>query len=283
MSKRILIVGLNPFDSGKTILSLKIAHYLKSNGTTIEYFKPLSGTNYWYKHDHLQRCLKEKKYYSYDASRVRDVIHSRVPVEATNPIHTLFVPSIIERPDEIVNHSLALGGWDSIFAMRRFSQPTGNCMRNVSLRANTLIESGKLMLTPEEADTLTNEDEIIPFETYEEVMTYTEQVLEGVLDASFEYVEKETDVCIIEGFNNIAWPWEGLSSVDTVLVTGPGHVFVYDAERFKKAVNLKKFKSQPIREVPFTRISDLLKPTEQIHLSPGKDIEQDKFRKMGIV
>lgn len=210
-------------------------------------------------------------------------LDSTLPIEIINPIHTLFVPAILERPDEIISHSLAMNGWDSIFALRRFSKPDTDGIKSVALVAKNLIVSGRLMLTPEYANTLTHENEIIPFNSLEEVLAYTEQVLEGVLDSNLEYIERSAEITIIESFNNTAWPWEGLDDVDTVLVTGPGHIFVYDAERFRKATILKKFKSQAIREVPFSRVAEIIKPIERILISAGEDIDEWQLEKMGIV
>jgi len=282
MTKRVLVLGMNPFDSGKTVLSLKISKTLKELGASVEYFKPFSGSNYWYKYQHIQTCQSEGKLYSFDAHRARVVLDSTIPIEITNPIHTLFVPAILEKPDEIISHSLAMSGWDSILALRRFSSPEKMKIKTVTLVAKHLIDSGALMLTPEEVENLTRDSDIIPFESLEEVLLYTEQVLEGVLDASFDYIEQTADIVIIESFNNTAWPWEGLDRVDTVLAVGPGHIFVYDAERFRKATMLKKYNSQAIREVPFSRVAELIKPRERVLISAGEDIQQWQLEKMGI-
>ncbi len=273
---------MNPFDSGKTILSLKIAKFLKSQGVSVEYFKPLSGSNFWFKHQHIQTCLEEGKVYSFDAHRVRATLNSTIPIEILNPIHTLFVPVILERPEEIISHSLALSGWDSIFTLRRFSRPLEGKPSSVTLVARNIVDSGSLMITAEEIEALTRDNEIITFDSLEEVLIYTEQVLERLLDENLEYIERKADAVIIESFNNTAWPWEGLQEVDTVLVVGPGHIFVYDAERFRKASMLKKFNSQAIREVPFSRVAELTKPLERILISPGEEIQEWQLKKMGI-
>ncbi|NIR15837.1 MAG: hypothetical protein GWN86_18670, partial [Desulfobacterales bacterium] len=61
---------------------------------------------------------------------------------------------------------------------------------------------------------------------------------EGYVSESFVEVEKAADVVIIEGFNDAAWPWDGLETVDSVLLVSPAHVFAYEPEKFRKAAYL---------------------------------------------
>lgn len=282
MTKKILIIGMNTFDSGKTVLSLGIAKQLKENGQRVEYFKPISGSNFWYRYQHMQNCFRDKTCYSFDAYRAKEMLGSMIPIEILNPIHTLFVPAILKEPETFLSHSLAMSGWDSVFAMRRVSYPENEGIRTITLVAEELIATGALMISSEECKALTSGQDIIAFDSLEEVLAYTEQVLEGVLKSSFAWVEEEADYIVIESFNNTAWPWEGLDNVDTILATGPGHIFVYDAERFRKATLLKKFNSQAIREVPFSRVAELIKPIDRILLSAGEELQDEHLEKIGI-
>jgi predicted P-loop ATPase/GTPase len=57
MSKRILVVGLQPNDAGKTTLCKALIHGFKETGVTLVPFKPHSGTGYWSQFDVFQRNL----------------------------------------------------------------------------------------------------------------------------------------------------------------------------------------------------------------------------------
>ncbi len=280
MSKRVLILGMIPFDSGKTVLATRLTENLVANGESVEYFKPISGHNYWFRYEHTQRCLAEKKLYSFDAFKVRQHLEQRVAIEVANPIHTLFVPAILNTPDEMVPSSLALAGKDSVFTMQRISRPQTSGVKSFMLMAKSLIESGKLIISPSEVELLSYNAEPVSIADYGEAAEYTENMLEDTLDANLHSIEENVDYVLIEGFNDAAWLWNGLEHVDSVLVTGPGHVFIYDSNRFRKAVVLKKFNSQPIREVPFSRVSDLIKPMDRVLLAPSRDLENSQVKKM---
>jgi predicted P-loop ATPase/GTPase len=99
---------------------------------------------------------------------------------------------------------------------------------------------------------------------------------------SFAEVEKSADIAIIEGFNDAAWSWDGLESVDAVLLISPAHIFNYDPERFRKAAYLMKRGNLPIREVTFGRISDLLKPLNRLEIRPESEITGDELEHLGI-
>jgi predicted P-loop ATPase/GTPase len=280
MSKRVLILGMIPFDSGKTVLASLLTKNLVAKGESVEYFKPISGHNYWFRYEHTQRCLAEKKLYSFDAFKVRQYLKQKVAIEVANPMHTLFAPAILNTPEEIVPSSLALAGKDSVFTMQRISRPQGQNIKSFMLIAKNLIDSGKLIISHSEAELLSYATEPVFIADYNEAAEYTENVLEDTLDANLHLMEDSADYILIEGFNDSAWLWDGLDHVDSVLVTGPGHAFIYEPERFRKAALLKKFNSQPIREVPFSRVSDLIKPIDRVLLTPSLDLENSQVKKM---
>ncbi|MHA1907632.1 MAG: hypothetical protein ACW98Y_10095 [Candidatus Thorarchaeota archaeon] len=282
MTQRILVLGMNSFDSGKTILSKMFAETFMKRGHEVEFLKPISGHNYWYRNEHTQQCIENSMLTSWDANLVRSVLNSNSPIELANPIHSLFVPAVLDQPGESLSTTLALGGWDSVLALQRYTNPTEDGMSSVMLMAKKLIDSEKLMLSKQEASILTRDSEVVPFEKMESIEEYSIQHLENTLDNSLDAIEEQTDILLIEGFNDSAWPWEGLDRVDNVIVTGPGHVYSYDPERFRKAAFLVKYGSQPIREVPFSRVSDMIKPIGGVHLRPQSGITNSQLKQLGL-
>jgi len=283
LAKRILILGMNSFDSGKTVLAQTLAERLLESGLSVEYFKPLSGHNYWYRYEHTERCIADSILASWDAYQVRQAIKSKVPLETANPIHSLYVPSILRHPSDITSSHLFLGGWDSVLTMQRFSRPSEAGAGSVSLIANNLVNSGSIMITPEEVDHLSSGTEVVPIEDGVDFERYSNTHLESILSESLALLEMDTDISIIEGFNDSVLPWEGLDRVDSVVVTGPGHLFTYNPERFRKAAFLGKYSSQPIREVPFSRVSDMITPDETIHLKPHQGISSEQIRGLDLM
>lgn len=117
---------MNSYDSGKTILSRMLAETFVKQGHRVEYLKPISGHNYWYRNEHTQRCIEDSLLVSWDATIVRKELSSKIPIELANPIHSLFVPAVLENPEETLSSTLAIGGWDSILSLQRYTNPTDN-------------------------------------------------------------------------------------------------------------------------------------------------------------
>lgn len=279
---RILIVGANSFDSGKTRLAVELGKGLQDSGQSVEYFKPVSGHNYWYNHDHTRRCLESGKLVSIDASHVKKELDLKNDLYLMNPIHTLFVPARIERPLQNLHSSLGLAGGSSILVMQRFSRPVDDEFDTTMLIADSLVEEERVIIGLEETGKLSHNSSIFSVHNLETFQEFEHQHFENYVSESFAQIEKSAENIIIESFNDAAWPWENLQEVDHVLVVTPGHIFSYDPERFRKATFLYHKGRLPIREVTFSRMSDLLKPIHRVEIEPSTELDCDKLMNLGI-
>lgn len=279
---RVLLVGMNSFDSGKTQFAIQLGRALSLNNHSIEYFKPLSGHNYWYHHEHTKVCLEKGILASIDAMKVRMILNPKSPIELANPVHSLFVPMRQEKPMQNLTNTLGLAGASSVLTMERFSRPDEAGIDTTVLVAQRLVEEERLIIRQEEVGMLTRGAGIFSVSNLEEVQEFERLNFEGHVSESFAEVEKSADVVIIEGFNDAAWPWDGLESVDAVLLISPAHIFSYDPERFRKAAYLMNRGTLPIREVTFRRISDLLKPLNRLEIRPNSELSIDDIEHLGI-
>ncbi|MFW9839283.1 MAG: hypothetical protein ACFFES_00160 [Candidatus Thorarchaeota archaeon] len=282
MTKRVLLVGMNSFDSGKTELAKKLVSAYSGDGQTVEYFKPMSGHNYWFNYEHTKNCLEKGQLVSKDATRVRSAFNSKSPIELANPVHSLFVPLRIERPLQTLPNTLGLSGSSSILTMERFSKPSGSRVDTTVLLAQKLVEADQLIINLEEVGKLTRGAAILEVNSFEAVREFEQINFERYVSESFNVIENLADVVVIEGFNDAAWPWDKLASVDVVLVVGPGHVFSYDPEKFRKASYLMVRGNLPIREVTFSRLSDLLRPVERVEITPETNITSSEMKLLGL-
>ncbi|MBD3407114.1 MAG: hypothetical protein GF411_13430 [Candidatus Lokiarchaeota archaeon] len=280
MVERILLTGMLSFESGKTYVANQLAQKFSREGLNVEYFKPISGHNFWYRYEHSKRCVDQGKLVSKDATRVRATINSSVPVEIANPVHRLFVPMIVQKPGEILHNTLALAGWDSIFALQRFSTIEKEGVSNVYLVADSIINQKQLIINTEEIQSLIGDNKIIPVKNMEQVQAFEREYFESTVQTAFQRIERGQDVVLIESFNDSIWPWEGLASVDQVFVIGPGQMFRYHPEKFRKAAFLMHRDPSPIRSVILNRISDLMKPVERIQLHGGTGLTENDMRKI---
>ncbi|MFX1561548.1 MAG: hypothetical protein ACFFBL_13245, partial [Promethearchaeota archaeon] len=169
MTKRVLLVGMNSFDSGKTRFAIELSKYLSAEGHVTEYFKPLSGHNYWYNHEHTKVCLKNGILVSKDAMKVREFIEPKSPIELANPVHSLFVPMRLEKPMQTMTNTLGLAGASSILTLERFSRPMDSGVDSTVLVAQRFIEEERLIIKQEEVGMLTRGAAIIPINDLEGV------------------------------------------------------------------------------------------------------------------
>ncbi len=277
MSHRVLVLGMSPFDSGKTEMSIRLAKFLQQEGHTVEYFKPASGSNYWYKYDHIRHCVRTGHLISVDATRARKQLGSHVSPLMTNPVHSLFVPSRLTRPIRPYPNTLGLAGWDSFLVLQRFSRPAGGVVQSTMLVADALIDNSTVIIPREEVDALTQFARTISVNSLEEAQAYERDLYEDSVTASFAVVEKHADVVVIESFNNSAWPWDGLDQVDVVLVVGPGQAFTYDPWKFRRAVEFTRRGKEPIGQVTVGRVVDLVSPLRRLELRPGIGLGEEEI------
>ena len=282
MAHRVLIAGMNPFDSGKTELSVRIVRALIKAGSAVEYFKPVSGHNYWLHHEHTLTCLEQGMLLSRDATWVREKYSAKSDPLLSNPVHALYTPSNLEKPLKMMPNTLALAGWSSVLVMERFSKPSNGSVETTMLVADRLVENGDVMLTYEEVGKLSRGTSILQVNSLEEVQEFERQHFEKHVTESFRKVEQNVDVVVIEGFNDAAWPFDGLERVDTLLVTGPGHVYVYDPDKFRQAAYMMNRGDLPIREVTFGRVTDLLRPLGLHRMRPNTELGREDLEELGL-
>jgi predicted P-loop ATPase/GTPase len=259
---------MSSFDSGKTTFAGLLIDEIHHYSDSIEYFKPISAHNYWQRFTHTQQLLEQKRIFSADLAAIKTIIDSQKDEYLLNPIHRLYVPTSSEKPLSNLPSTLGLAGPDSVIALQRFSWPEGKGVRSTALVAEQIARQGNLLLTYEQLQLLTDGVEKQSVSSLEEIQQYENENLENCVNSSFSHVEDGTDIVVIESFNDTVWIWEGLDNVDLVLVVGPGQVFSYEPERFRKTAFLQKMPSMPIREVTFSRINDFLKPLSRDTWSP---------------
>ena len=92
MSKRILVVGLQPNDSGKTTLCKALIHGFKETGVTLVPFKPHSGIGYWSQFNVFQRNLLNGSMLPSDIMDLEAAAQSQIPLEVLNPVNRLSHP-----------------------------------------------------------------------------------------------------------------------------------------------------------------------------------------------
>ena len=80
MSRKILVVGLQPCDAGKTTLCKALIYGFKEAGVALVPFKPHSGISYWTQFDAFQRSLRRSTLLSSDIMELEAAAQSQIPL-----------------------------------------------------------------------------------------------------------------------------------------------------------------------------------------------------------
>ncbi len=280
MSKRILIIGVHTYNSGKTRIAAQIMDYLQNNGLSAEYFKPLSAHNFWHNYSHSENCLKSGSLYSKDATYVRQFYESDLPVELSNPVHRLYAPALTERPLGSLPSTLAIAGMDSVLVMQRFSHPKSEGFESTILLAEKLVDSESVLFTKKNAQKMMGDASLETISSFSEAHAFEEGMLEGHIGDSFDWVEKHADIVVIEAFNDTVWPWEELTDVDSIIAVSPGQVFSFEPERMLKAVELTAYSNASIREVSFRQLADLIKPIGKMRTYANRGLSCEDIKRL---
>jgi predicted P-loop ATPase/GTPase len=227
MSKRILVVGLQPNDAGKTTLCKALIYGFKEAGITLIPFKPHSGIGYWSQFDVFQRNLENGSLLSSDIMDLEAAAQSRIPLEVLNPVNRLSQPV----PDTGLPEGKLVF---QEFIAERFTHHDGLVHRNVYYLNGTL-----------------NLSRLRDMQTFFVRMrrnaerTHFIRKFEDLVEAYSKNFDKATSSCyarlwnmplIVESFNDAAYPFNHVEDCDTVLCVASNTILWFDERRYFEAI-----------------------------------------------
>jgi len=228
MSKRILVVGLQPNDAGKTTLCKALIHGFKENGVALVPFKPHSGIGYWSQFDVFQRNLLNGSLISGDIMDLEEAAQSQMPLEVLNPVNRLSYPV----PDTgLPEEKLAF----QEFIAERFTHHDGIGHRNVYYLNRTLNLSRLRDLQTFYLKIKRNAQK-----------THFIRKFEELVEAYSKDFDKATSSCysrlrnmplIVESFNDAAYPFNHAEECDTVLCVASNTILWFDGPRYFEAID----------------------------------------------
>jgi predicted P-loop ATPase/GTPase len=230
MSKRILVLGLQPNDAGKTTLCRALIHGFKATGVRLVPFKPHSGIGYWSQFDTFQRNLVNGRLLSRDIMDLEAAAESKIPPEVLNPVNRLSRPV----PDTgMPEEKLAF----QEFIAERFTYHDGLAHKNV------YYLNGEINFT-----------RLRDMQTYflkvkrDAEKTHFIHNFEELVEAYSKNFEKATSSCysrlanmplIVESFNDAAYPFNQADECDTVLCVASNTILQFEANRYFDAIEAR--------------------------------------------
>ncbi|MFO7968183.1 MAG: ATPase [Archaeoglobaceae archaeon] len=258
---QILVVGLLPFDSGKTSMACSLISEARERGYDVGVSKPLSSMSGWYQHSCVDRSIDYGKLIGSDIYKLHEAAASSDPIEHEAPVVSLLMPPDPERVE-----------WESkeYLGMNLPSQL-------VVIRV-TNMKGTKHYYVPPNAERLTN--------TMKEEVRKVVDSVENPVEADLEFVNEllfnsyviadeflksvadKHDLMIVESYNNAAAPTAKSLNTRSVIAIAPGKAAIYSGELYRKALTAVSSIKEPWKTTA-EEILKLMRPFKTIELKPS--------------
>ncbi len=233
----ILVIGLLRYDAGKTTWVMELIELLKEYGVKVIPFKPVGGHNAWYQYNTIKYSIELGTLVGEDAYKLAKVSGLTNMIEILSPVDVLLAPpdpSLYENDYRRYIDDSSLLEKQAILA--RITLPYGE----VYTTTHYVIEDNYVKTIK----SLRTDLEILK-NKIKNVTRTTSQIFLKLLESSTiiaglsliqERLEKESDVLIIESFNNVALPIPSAIKADYVFVVAPGKILLYKGDDYRRAL-----------------------------------------------
>lgn len=236
--KQVFVCGVFSENSGKTTLCRALIEYLASIGVRVSAFKPLSGHSFWEQYDCYLECLRIGSIFCEDAYELWKLVNVKVPIEVLNPADILTtIPDIIKLIDKnsinnIFNSTIYNWMYVGRFTIAHKGELEHIVYYNVNeeiIHLDEIIRKLKIKIS-----------KLIPINEFNDFMKVHEEFYYNAVNSCYELISKNADLIVVEGFNDSIYPWSGVENSTIVLAVSPGHIIIYNAKEFYKAINNQK-------------------------------------------
>lgn len=258
---QVLIVGLLPYDSGKTSLAESLVIEATQRGLDVGVSKPISAVSGWYQYEYLVRSIEFGILVGEDMHRLHNAAKSSDPLEVEGPFVSLLMPPDPERVDWQSSVYMALSLLDQIVVMRvtgiegtkHFYVPL-----NIRKLSNTLKEEVEKLLR-----SLHPKAVAVGREFTNEMLLKSYEIADECLD----YIANKHEFVVVESYNNAAAPTHGSLNATAVVAITPSKAAIYEGDLYRKALIAISDIKEP-RQTTTEEILRLLKPAKTIELKP---------------
>jgi len=249
---RVLVLGLIPYDAGKTEFVIGLAEALEDIGFNPGYFKPVAGHDGWYQYDTILYSMEAKVLIGHDAYVVSEKLGLLDKLNLVSPLDILTLPVDLAKLGLNVHayneYMSYIGRRAVLMRFTRFIDMKRGDYRDIYFIGSDALAK----ISDELKEVLEALMKEIKHERslFVEVTTkHIEKILGGpeiyrVIDSYINYLG-DRDPLIIEGYNDVAAPTMGSLYSDYVFVVSPGKALVYSGERYRTAVNLLSYRGNP--------------------------------------
>lgn len=224
---KVLVTGLNVFDSGKTWVSIALYRALLSGGLKPAIYKPVASFNIWYSYGTFDESVKRRQLLSNDALAYERHLNV-TELTYVNPISIALAPLNPEsyrRSSSLERYHADIQDLFSQIIMARVT----NCDEKTS--THYIFKENLINLSKPISEKITRLSEVLSassmsVEGFKAFLVSTAS--EETLVKCSEKVERDSDVLIIESFNDSIAPYgRALMDSEYILTVAPSMIYLY--------------------------------------------------------
>jgi predicted P-loop ATPase/GTPase len=229
MSRKILVVGLQPYDAGKTTLCKALIYGFKEARITLVPFKPHSGISYWTQFDAFQRSLVKSTLLSSDIMELEAAAESQIPLEVLNPVNRLSGP-VLDRgiPEEKLVFQE--------FMAERFTYHDGLTHRNIYYLNGTVNLPRLRDMQTFYLRIKRNAQKTCFVRKFEDLVEAYTKNFDKASSSCYRRIEDKP--LVVESFNDAAYPFNNAEDCDVVLCVSSNTVLRFEKDKYFEAIEL---------------------------------------------
>ncbi len=229
-----LINGLIQYESGKTWFTIALAKALAKRGYRVCVYKPVAGHSAWYQFNTLKNSIMYRVLVGEDVVKYKEDLGLVQDLSLLNPVDILSAPPSPTRYRVLAEYLAALEVLAEQIVMVRISDPEKQ-------EHEYLLVEGSLDKVLEGLRPWINE----LINIFNPKQMGLEELLDkmyspetnNILTRALGILSKESDVLLVESFNDAAIPFYGLlEHVERAFTITPGYFYELDIGEFKRAV-----------------------------------------------
>lgn len=227
MKLKILVVGLQSYDAGKTTLCKALIYGFKEIGINLTPFKPHSGISYWNQFDAFKKCIEKGSLFSSDIMELEDIAKSGMPLEILNPVNRLSRP--------IVNSGLPVEKLTfQEFIAERFTHHDDITHKNIYYLNGKINFSQMRDLNNFYLRIKKNAEKTRFIKQFKDLLEVYVNNFDRATSSCYKHIKDKP--LLIESFNDAAYPFNATEECNGVLCVSSNIILQFDRSRYFKAI-----------------------------------------------
>jgi predicted P-loop ATPase/GTPase len=269
-AEKILVVGLPPFDAGKTTLCKALIYGLREAGIDLVPFKPHSGISYWYQYDVFKDNLSKGSLVCSDIIDLEKAARTQIPLEVLNPVNRLCSPILNLGISE---ERLAF----QEFVAERFTQHDGTTHKDIYLLKWDAKVSKMLDMRSYYLNIKRNAEKIIYIKRFQDLVKAYSDNFDKATSSCYKCIKERHFV--IESFNDAACPFSGSEDCEKVLCASSDTILQFDSNKYFSAIESHEGEKSKLQ----LTVLDIYSPsliTNKFQIQPLNSHERDNPAKL---